>query len=540
MAVKQRNKNVGGDRNSSPSPDDVAKKSPKSGDRGTADAPASGSGGSVGFLATAGYLLLVAAVGFAAFRLQRVREEVVEIGHRSEVSSLRSSELNAKMDALRQQVDAAKETVSGFDSALSDMRTELNNVGRLQRRGEEETRRVEEALQRLQKEILKDLSDGIQEVKQTRQQDFSSLERTVDERLAELSGSIGESVAGVAEVQTETQSQLQDLQARLESLPDTAQLREQLQGVVASVAELQAAATAAGKTTDSLSEQINAVGAELQTRNQEVASQSEEIGSVRAMVQSTTGALRESLSAVEVTVQALSDHTQNLRSGIERGEGGLQSLEKEVRRVTDRSERNIEDVQARLKALEDNADAILAFVAEQVSKLESRLSKYDSQDSALAALAKDADSDRANAQRDVRELQTSLREVNSTQQSLENVLAEHKDHVEELQAAVRGLGSAQTELLSGLSGHTQQIQDLEQRVAVFGDSGSPVSEVKASVSQIESDLQQLRTAVDSLVAHSVKVEQHQEAIASLRRDLDQTQAALEVLSRSPQSLEEEK
>ncbi|KPP63109.1 hypothetical protein Z043_118659, partial [Scleropages formosus] len=493
----------------------------------------SGGGGSAGFLGSlVAYLFLAASVGFAAFLLQRVREEVAQLSSKSDISFLRSSELDAKMNALRQQVDAMKETASGYDSTFSNMRAELDSVGQVQRRGEAETRRVEEALQRLQKEILKDLSDGIQEVKQTRQRDFSSLERSIDERLAELSGSIGESVAGVAEVQAETHSQLQDLRARLEGLADPVALRQELQGVVASVAELQTSTAAVGKTTDSLTEQISAVGAELQTRNKEVASQSEEIGSVRAMVQSTAGTLRQSLSAVEVTVQALSDQTQNLQMGIDGAAGGLQSLERELRGALEQSERSTEDLQARMRIVEESTDAVAASLTEQAAKLESSLSKYESHENRLAALARDADSTFVAAQKEVRQLQANLQEVNHTQQSLGNLLGVHKTDLAELQSTVTALDSKQTELVSRLSSQTQQIEDWEQRVGLLGDEmrGSQLSDLKASVSQLESDLKQLRTAVDSLVVHSVKVERHQEAITSLQRDLEETRAALKAQS----------
>lgn len=45
------------------------------------------------------------------------------------------------------------------------------------KQGENEINRISEVLQKLQNEILKDLSDGIHMVKDARERDFTSLER---------------------------------------------------------------------------------------------------------------------------------------------------------------------------------------------------------------------------------------------------------------------------------------------------------------------------------------------------------------------------
>lgn len=432
-----------------------------------------------------------------------------------------------------------KETVAKFDSALTGVRAELDTMGRAQQRVESETQRVEEALQRLQKEILKDLSDGIQEVKQTRQRDFSSLEQAVEERLAELSTSIGDSVAGVAEVQGETQSQLQDLRVRLEGLANPEKFRQELQSLADSMIKLQVDSMVVEKTTNSLAEQIVAVGAELQTRNQEVASQSQEIVSVRELVQSTIGTLRQSVSAVEVSFQTLSDQAQSIQTGLLQAEGSLQSLEKELRGSLDRAERNSEELEARVKVLEESIDSVQVSVAEQVAKLESSLAKIDFHDSTLATLTKDFEGGRENAEQRAQQLQVILEEMTHCQ-ALGNQAEALKNDMEELKSTVPALDNAQAELASAHSSLSQRLDALEQTLNTLRETitESQVSnELRASLSQVPNDMQQLRIAVDNLVAYSVKVEKHEEAIYSMQKDLEKTQTTVDVLFKAPVSPE---
>ncbi|KAI1888110.1 hypothetical protein AGOR_G00181670 [Albula goreensis] len=500
MPAKHRNKSNTSDKNPTSNQDDVAKKIPKASKE--SDSSGSGSGSWAKVLAALSYIALVAAAGFAAFYLQRVVEEVGQINSRTEESIQKNAELTKKMESVLQQVDSLSQTVDGFDTALSRMRTELESTGWAVRKGEAETRRVEEALQKLQNELLRDLSDGIQEVKEAREQDSASLERTVEERLTELTRSIGDSVAEFTEAQGETQGQLKDLKVRLDSMDDPSSLKRELLAITETVGELHTASQAAENTAESLRTQIDNVRAELQIRNQEVASTAQEIESVRELVQNTAGVLRQAVTEAESSVKALTDQTQTLQSGLDLAVGSIQSLEEGLRGAVSHAEKSGEEVEARLKAVEQSAETSGAAVSQQTARMESLLSKYDSHESVLATLGRDLESVRSAGEAEAVKLQAALKEA---QQALRGRWWHCKQ--------VESLGKK----LNALEKDTSDTQALEH--------------LKNSVSQAQKDMQQLRTTVNSLTAYSKKVEGNEKAISSLKSALEETKASVSKLSK---------
>lgn len=414
-----------------------------------------------------------------------------------------------KFVSLWLKVDTLKETVDGFDSTLSRMQTELDSAGWAVRKGEAETRRVEEALQKLQNELLQDLSDGIREVKEARERDSSSLERTVEERLTELTRSIGDNVAEFAESQSETQGQLRDLKAKLDSMGDPTSLKRELQAFTETVEELRDASRASERTAESLRKQISSVGEELQTRNEEVASTAQEIDVVRELVQSTAGALRESVSAAETSVKVLKDQTESLQSGLDMAAGGIQGLQEGLRGAVAQAEKTAEEVEARLKALEQSADASTASAAGQAQRVESLLSKYDSHESALAALG-----------RDVQSFQGARQDLAGQVEALHGDLGELQSKVTALSSRGTGLG--------------QQLEALGNRVkALEGETPKApgLDSLKASVSQAQKDVQLLKDTMNRLAAYSTKVDGHEAAITSLKSSLEQTKASVSTSSK---------
>ncbi|XP_066561412.1 cytoskeleton-associated protein 4 [Amia ocellicauda] len=544
-SVKQRNKSNAGDRNSHASPDDVAKKAPKASKAGSP--PGSGIWGKL--LAVGFYLALLSAAGIAGFYLQRVLEEVSQINSRHEDSVVKNGELTKSMESVLQQVDSIKQAVGKFDSSLKDTKSELDNTNKAVRKGETDTRRIEEVLHKLQNEILRDLSDGIRDVKEARERDFSSLEQTVEERLTELTKSINDNVSVFTEVQSETQSELQSLKSKIDVVEDLRLLKKELQGITGTVAELQSASQGKNEVTDTVREQLVSLQDELQTRNAEVASTVQEIEEVKEMVQSTATSLRKSLSEVESTIQSLSSQVQSTQDGLQQATDRFQDLEQGLQAKTNHIENNYGTLESRLKAIEENAESLLASASEQSEKLESVLSKYDSHESRLATLGRDVENAKSSASEgEVSALQNTVRQAAEAQEAFGNDMEMLKNNVDELQNAVTALGGAEKELDDS---QKQQIEEHEQRLATLedavkaqasGGSGQTVelsiSELKGSVSKTQTDLQMLRTAVDSLVAYSVKIEGNEREIASLKSLLDETKTSLELFSIKLESVQE--
>ncbi|XP_010885706.1 cytoskeleton-associated protein 4 [Esox lucius] len=499
MTVKPRNKNNAGEKTASSTQDDMAKKSPKSSKEVSPSNQQSGSGSLVKVIAALCYIALLAAAAFAAIYLQQVLEEIHQISTRNEVTVRTNEELAGKVENVLQQVDNMRGSVDGLESALATMRAEQEAASRAVRKGEAETRRVEEAVQRLQNELLGDLSEGINEVKEARERDFSSLEKTVEERLAELSASIAASVAEFTEAQGEAQSQLADLKARLGDMEDPTLIKQELSAVVETVAGLSAAKRAAEELDDSLRVQIASVGAELQTRNEEIASMSQEVAAVRLLLQETVGSLREQVSGAEAGVQALTDQGQSLQSGLDLATSALHSLEKELQGESARAEQRSGGLEFRLKTAEESGDSLTTSLADLTSKVEAILAKYDSHESALAAQGLVAEK-----ARDV--IQVELEEM--------------KDSLRELQSIVDVLRDTQTSRDTSLSQH---IEGLEQKLDVL-------EEATKSASQPPPELEKLRSTVDSLVGKAAKLDSQEKAIEDLQGSLQKTISSLQALA----------
>uniref|UniRef100_A0A3Q1EQX1 Cytoskeleton associated protein 4 n=1 Tax=Acanthochromis polyacanthus TaxID=80966 RepID=A0A3Q1EQX1_9TELE len=501
MTAKNRHKSS--EKSAASSQEDAPKKSPKSSSSSSSSNGVSGpaaqgprSGSCLGLLVTAVfYIALIGAAGFAAFYLQQVVEEIRQTNARHEESAKQSAELSSKMESVVQQVESLRSVVDGLESSLGITRVELEGAVSRMKRGEVETRRVEEALQKLQNDLLRDLSEGINEVKEARERDFSSLEKTVEERLAEVSQSIKASVAEFTEAQGEAQSQLADLKARLGDIEDPSLIKQELSAIVDAVAEIKTAKEGADTSADSLREQIGAVRKELQTRNQEVASLSQEIETVRSVVQEATGSLKQSLSTVEAGVQMLNDKTMTLESSVEELTDAVRNAEKQVNEAADQAQTRSENIETRVKASEESGDSLSASVSDISSKVESLFAKYDAHESELASQGQ---------------------AVNKARGGLEQELEAVKSRVEELQSNMAALEDS------------NQVEDLQQRLTALEDSSG-----RMKPEQLES----LSNMVAGLESKAAKLEGHDQAIAALQEALQKTTQTLAGLSKAPEKKE---
>nr|XP_046235494.1 cytoskeleton-associated protein 4 [Scatophagus argus] len=512
MTAKNRQKNNSNEKSAASSQDDASKKSQKSTGNGMSGPGPQGSrsGSCLGLVATTVfYIALIGAAGFAAFHMQQVVEEIRQASARQEQSARLNAELGTKMESVVQQVESLRSVVDGLESSLGITRVELEGAISRMKRGEVETRRVEETLQKLQNDLLRDLSEGINEVKEARESDFSSLEKTVEERLAEVSRSITASMVEFTEAQGEAQNQLADLKARLGDIEDPALVKQELSAIVDAVAEIKTAKQDADASAVSLREQIGAVRAELQTRNQEVASLSQEIESVRSVVQDTTGRLRQSLSATEAGVQDLQDKSVTLESGVEEAANAVRHVENQVNEATAQFKKRADDLEFRVKASEESGDSLSASASDITSKVESLLAKHDTYVSTLAAQGQAVDKVKTELKQEMEEL---------------------KSNLEGLQTSMAALGDAQAKLTS--KDLDQQVTDLTERLAALEGSSSSSSRAEAE------QLQSLRNMVAGLEAKAAKLEGHDEAISTLQKALQETTRTLAGLPKANDHEEE--
>ncbi|KAF3705181.1 Cytoskeleton-associated protein 4 63-kDa cytoskeleton-linking membrane protein [Channa argus] len=454
MTAKSRNKSSPVEKSAASSQDDATKKIQKSAGNGVSGSAPQGarSGSWLGVIvSTVFYLALIGAAGFAALHLQQVLDEIRQTSARHEDSARQSAELSRKMDNAVQQVESLRSVVDGLESSLGITRVELEGAISRMKRGEVETRRVEEALQKLQNDLLRDLSEGIKEVKEARETDFSSLEKTVEERLAEVSQSIAASVAEFTEAQGEVQNQLADLKARLDEMEDPTLVKEELSAIVNVVAEIKTAKQEADSTANSLSQQIGSVRDELQTRNKEVASLSKDVETVRSVMQETVGTLKQSLSIAEVEVQTLKDKTVTLESGLVQAADALRKVEEQVEGTVPQVQKRSEDLEARLKVSEESGDVLSASLSEISSKVESLFARYDTHESTLAAQGQAVEKAKSGLEQELEALKSSLKEI---------------------QSSIAAVGGAQTELALKDSSLGEQVEQLEKRLSALEESSS--------------------------------------------------------------------
>ncbi|XP_061662640.1 cytoskeleton-associated protein 4-like [Syngnathoides biaculeatus] len=426
--------------------------------------PAKKSGGCLGTLVSVlFYGAMIAGAALAAFHLQKVVEEIRHTSAKHAESAQRSAELGGKMESVVQQVASLKGVVDSLESSMGATRVELKDAVVRMARGEEETRRLEEALQKLQKDLLKELAEGISEVKEARERDFSSLETTVEQRLEEVSRSVRSSVAEFTGAQGEAQSQLADLQARLGGIEDPAMVKQELAAIVEVVAEIRAAKQDADSTADSIREQINSVREELRTRSQEVASLSQEVESVRSVVQDTVGSLKLSVSATQTDVQALRDQTGPLLGGWEQAAEGVRDVERKLDEVAAQMQKRADDVEARLKASEESGESAVA-------KVESLLSQYDTQESAQVG--------KAPSERELEAL---------------------SEHLEELRTNVAAVGEAQDSLATTDSLMAQRVEELERLAAEAGaENAAKLEEQQGAIASIQTALEEAARTLAAL------------------------------------------
>ncbi|XP_068163220.1 cytoskeleton-associated protein 4 [Antennarius striatus] len=493
MTAKNRQKNSSSEKSAPSSHDDAPKKSQKSNGVSGSGPQGSRSGSCLGLLASVVfYIGLIGAVGFAAFYLQQVVEEIRQTGIRQEESARQNAELAAKMESVVQQVESLKSVVDGLESSLGITRVELEGSVSRMKRGEVETRRVDEALQNLQNDLLRDLSEGINEVKESREKDFSSLEKAVEDRLTEVSQSIKASVAEFTETQGEAQSQLAELKSRLSDLEDPVLLKQELSAIVDTVAEIKMAKEASDTSSESLREQIGTVRAELQTRNQEVASLSQEVETVRLLVQDTVGRLKQSLSAAEASVQALKDKSMTLEHDVTQAVDTVRHMEQQTNEAAAQGKKQSDELEARVKASEESGDSLSALVSDINVRVEALRYKCDAYESSLAAQGQVIETAKSKLEQEVEALKSSSVELQS--------------HMAELSS----------------KDWDQQVKGLEEKLIALEDKSSKEPE----------QLQSLRSLIAGLESKAAKLEGHDQAISSLQEAVQKTTRTLEDISKA--------
>lgn len=389
--------------------------------------------------------------------------------------------------------------------------------------GESEINRISEVLQKLQNEILKDLSDGIHVVKDARERDFTSLENTVEERLTELTKSINDNIAIFTDVQKRGQKEINDVKMKVASLEESKSERSQdLKILEKALKEVQASVKSRERDIEALQSSLRTMESDVYTEVRELVSLKQEQQAFKQAADSE----RLALEALTEKLLRSEESSSRLPEDIRRLEGELQQLKAQANgaeeaivfkdsKAVDELQRQIEGLGARLQYVEDGVYSMQVASARHTESLESLLSKSQEYEQRLAMLQEQLESLGASS-----DLASTVRSLGEAQQSMASEVKELQHSVGELPSTVESLREQVHSLLSQDQAQATPPQD-------FLDRLSSLDSLKSSVSQVESDLKMLRTAVDSLVAYSVKIERNENNLESakgllddLRNDLD--------------------
>ncbi|XP_004675783.1 PREDICTED: cytoskeleton-associated protein 4, partial [Condylura cristata] len=464
------------------------------------------------------YLALVAAAAFSGWCVHHVLEEVQQVRRSHQDFSRQREELGQGLQGVEQKVQS-------LQASLRSSQHKQDLTEKAVKQGESEINRISEVLQKLQNEILKDLSDGIHVVKDARERDFTSLENTVEERLTELTKSINDNIAIFTEVQKRSQKEINEVKAKVAALGE-------LEGYKQDVRALKEVVAGIESSVKSSEVDIAALRSTLQSMESDVYTEVKELVSLKQEQQK----FKEAADSEHLTLQALTEKVLRCEESSGRLPAGMQRLEEELHQLRTQAqqpgalealEEENRGLDSRLQRVEGGVQAAQSASAQQMQSLESLLAKSEEQERRLAALQEHLEGLGAPSEADKGGLASTVRSLGEAQLSLYSDVEELKRSVGELPSTVEALQKVQEQV------HTLLGQDRAPAAHMppqdLLDRLSSLDNLKSSVSQVESDLRMLRTAVDSLVAYSVKIETNEHNLESAKGLLDDLRSDLDRL-----------
>ncbi|NWH70953.1 CKAP4 protein, partial [Piaya cayana] len=464
-----------------------------------------------------------------------LREEVGRSAREREDSGRQRQELAATLDALVQKVRSLQATCGGFESVMKIAQQKQEVAEKAIKQGESEINRISEVLQKLQNEILKDLSDGIHMVKDARERDFTSLENTVEERLTELTKSINDNIAVFTEVQQRSQDEISNMKAKIDSLEEADVYKHDIKVLKDAFDEMQASIKIKEKDIETLKSTMESMESDVYTEVKELVNLKQEHEkfkeaadtehlSLKALQEKVLRA-EDSIMQLPSDIKRLSEDLLQVKADLNKwGENGL------FRKALETFGKNSEGLESRLRHIEDSLES-LNFVASQNSeKLESFISEEAEYKNKLSTLEQNIAAFQGISDMDITSVTDILKNLRESQTLLYNEVENLKRSIGDLPSS-GALQDVQNQISTLLDqGNLQTGQAHSQGyLEKFSSVEGSVDELRSSVSQVDSDLKMIRTAVDSLVSYSVKIENNENNLESVKSSVDDLRNDLERL-----------
>lgn len=411
----------------------------------------------------------------------------------------------------------------GFELTLKNAQQKQEITEKTVRQGESEISRIGEVLQKLQNEILKDLSDGIHVVKDARERDFTSLENTVEERLTELTRSINDNIAEFTHIQKQSQDEINEVKKKVASLGETETYKHDLQVLKDTVDEMQRSLKAKGKTIETLQSTIDLMESDVLSEVKALVNLKQEHEKFKEVADTERLSLQtleekvlkaeESLSHLPLELKKLSDGLMHIKSS-----DGIQDSYAFSKDEIESLQKSNKELESRLRSIEENVQAPTSF-AQNTEGTEPSIFKYDTK---LAALEEGLGSVQSTIENDIRSLTDTVRSLGEAQLSIYGDVDELRRSLNDLPNNADALDHIQKQVLALLDQEKSSVNVGQSGVnkAELSSVKDSVDDVRSSLGQVESDIKMLRTAVDSLVAYSVKIETNENNVQTMKDSLD--------------------
>nr|XP_033808826.1 cytoskeleton-associated protein 4 [Geotrypetes seraphini] len=468
------------------------------------------------------FLVSVAAVAGAAFLIHcmyHLLEEVRTLSKRQEAMTRQEENLDQAMESALKQVNSLEVTVGSIQSVLKDVEQKQDESERVFREGERETRKISDVLKKLQDEILKDLSNGIQDVKDARERDFPFFEKNIEEKLTELTTSINDNIALFTSVQKRSENEINSMKAKVASLEVSDLLTSELKEVQDSISELQTKLEDKDKVIELLKDTISSAD------NVSLLKQGQEILNER--VETQQGMLDTLIDQIKSTQETFMYLPIDVASLKEEFLQTQSTLKEQKQHFSESIEGNSKNFDSRLELIEMNMHELTLSAAQQSDNINSILSDYKDLDGKFAAIQEAIDVMRSSVINSDNNSQLEIDAVQSLRESQDSLTSE----VEELKRDISTLPHMTAEI-HRLQEELQKVNDLEaerpgtlnfQKSQTFSDKVLSlerfVNELQSTVSEAQLDLGMLRTAVDNLVTYSVKIENNENNMVVMRESL---------------------
>ncbi|XP_065535819.1 cytoskeleton-associated protein 4 [Lathamus discolor] len=521
--------------------EEPAAKKPPAASHGRGGRAAGGGGGSRsgagprrGWALLLGAAVVLGAALPAGWYVRQLREEVGRSAREREASGRQRQELAATLDAVVQKVRSLQATFGEFESMMKIAQQKQEVTEKAVKQGESEINRISEVLQKLQNEILKDLSDGIHMVKDARERDFTSLENTVEERLTELTKSINDNIAVFTEVQQRSQDEINNMKAKVDSLEEADVYKHEIKVLKDAFDEMQAAMKTKEKDIESLKSTIDSMESDVYTEVKELVNLKQEHEKFKEAADTE----HLSLKALQEKVLRAEDSILHLPSDIKRLDEDLLQVKADLnkweenelfRKALETFGKNTEGLESRLRHIEDSLESLTSAAVQNSENMRSFLSKEAEYKNKLSTLEQSIAALQGISDMDLTSVTDVLKNLGESQTSLYNDVENLRRSISELPSsgALQDVQKQISTLLDqgNLQGEAQPQGYLEKFSSVEGS----VDELRSSVSQVDSDLKMIRTAVDSLVSYSVKIENNENNLESVKSSVDDLRNDLERL-----------